>query len=150
MTNLGHWISNLTCSVVYCVSDRFFTQLLVSNAVLSLPICCSLFEQTLVFFCKASNFCFSLCITLLCQHSMTLFIKILHSPKVFWSSSLSKMVSFNSCMHVSLFIMNNSNVLFMDLICSLSNFLSAFLIIWRPLDVLTLVLSLILTGIASF
>ena len=151
MTNLGPQDNSLSCSTVRGVLDRFFTHFLVSIVMLSVLMCCPSFEWPLFFHCKFSNFCFCLCITLLCRHSMTLFIKVLHSSKVFWSSpwSLSLMVSFNSSIHVSRFIMSNSRVLFMDLMHSFSNCLSALLIIWRPFDVFMLVFSLILTGITS-
>ena len=72
-----------------------------------------------------------------------------HSSKVFLPISLSMMVSWNSLIHVSLFYMSNSRVLFIDLMHSFRSCFSALLIICKPLDVITLVLSLILTGITS-
>ena len=97
---------------------------------------------------KASNFAFCLLITLWCLHSMTLFIKVLHSSKVTWSSSLDNIL-FHFSIHVILFNMSNSSMLLIDLMCSLSSCFSAFLIIWMPLDICTLVLSLTFTDIIS-
>ena len=92
---------------------------------------------------QISPFC--LVITLWCLHSMTLLIKSWHSFIILLCPNLSSSwwtIEFLSYMYIS-------KELLIDLIRSFSNFLSVFLIISRPLIVLMLVLSLILTGMTS-
>ena len=103
MTNFGPWAKSLSWSMVKGVFDRFFTHFFISSVVISVVIHVlvfwPLFEWPIFFLCKASYLSFCLCITLLCLHSLTLFMKDPHSSKVLWTSdsvSLSWMVSLNS------------------------------------------------------
>ena len=79
-----------------------------------------------------------------CLNSLPVFMKVVHSCTV----SLSNLFS-RRFLHVSLWKVNMVIELLMDLILSLSKALSALLIIYFPLGVLILLLSLTLTGIMS-
>ena len=110
---------------------------------------CWTFEQPLSAFLflwhNLSNLFFCLAKVLWCLDSLLIFIKFLHS-------SISSLTSLSSSwkIHVSLCSLSLLRVLFMDLILSFKRALSAFLIIYFPLGVLMVLLSLILTGIRSW
>ena len=154
--NFGPQARSLSCSSDNGIEERFLTHLFLSSVSVSLislfwelPIF-TWFEWPPSFHCiKPSNLAFCLLITLLCLYSLTLTIKILHSSRILWSS-FSNNISFTLFEHVSLFNMSSSIVLVIDLMHSFKSCFSAFLIIWIPLGVFIFVLSLTLTGIASF
>ena len=135
----GPWASRLFCSLVKSVLDRFCTHFFVASIRFSdlcmyeLLVQSTLFEQPLIFCCcNASNLDFCLPNTLICLHSITFFIRLLHSSKVSWSWSK---ILFNWWKHASLLNMNISNMLFIVLMHSFNNCFSALLIIWIPLAV---------------
>ena len=121
ITNCGPWASNFSWSSVSGVLDRFITHFFLSALLMFESIALffqtSLFEQPLVFHCtNASHFALCLSKTLLCLHSMTLFIKLLHSSMESWSNTLSCWCKYESLLYMSISIM-----LLIDLIHSLSN-----------------------------
>ena len=79
-----------------------------------------------------------------CLDSLFLLINSIHSSMLFLFSVFSRWY-----LHVSTWIFSMAMVLFINLILSFKRTFSAFLIMWWPLGVLMLLLSLILTGIMS-
>ena len=107
-----------------------------------------MFEQPpsffLFFWHNLSNLDFCHFRVLKCLNSLFSLINPMHYFMLLLSSMFSR-----CCIHVSSLIFNMAMVLFTNLTLSLSRALSAFLIIWWPLSVLMVLLSLVLTGIMS-
>ena len=105
-----------------------------------------IFEHLLILFLwynlSVSVFCLSM--VLKCLASFLVLINSLYSSKVSSLILLSRLV-----LHVSHWWLNMLMVLLIDLILSFNKAFSALIIIYWPLGVLMLLLSLILTGMIS-
>ena len=162
MIKFGPWANRHSCDSVRGVLEMFLTQFLPMVLVLSLSLAllfliwsefefeqpcspCWMFEwPPVLLWHNLLNLATRQSKVFRCLDSLLILIKFVHSSIVSLSNLSSRVF-----LHVSHCKVNMVIELFINLFLSLSRALSAFLIIYFPLGVLILLLSLTLTGITS-